>query len=63
MIKEYYCPLFKKTISYGRCVDINYELEKIIKENELKFIRRILVTNNKEIQNICIKCLNYPLEK
>lgn len=61
MIEKYYCPILNKIIEEGLCVDINYENEKIMKEDELKAIKKILNKTNEEIKTICRNCPNYPL--
>lgn len=61
MIEKYYCPLLNKVIEEGLCVDINYENEKIMKEDELKAIKKILNKTNEDIKAICRNCSNYPL--
>lgn len=61
MSERYYCPLLKKIIEEGLCVDINYENEKIMKEDELKAIKKMLKKTNAEIKETCQNCKHYPL--
>lgn len=61
MTKKYYCPLLEKEISEGKCLDINYELTKAKKEEELKVLRKILKKTSDEIEKVCEKCSNNPL--
>lgn len=61
MSEKYYCPLLNRIIEEGLCIDINYENEKIMKEDELKAIKKMLNKTNAEIKEICHKCKNYPL--
>lgn len=61
MKKIYYCPLFKKEIDEGKCLDINYELILAKTEEELKLIKIKLSKKNEEIEKICERCPNYPL--
>jgi ribosomal protein S1 len=58
---EQYCNLLAKIIEKGLCVDINYENEKIMKEDELKAIKKALKKSNEEIKVICENCQYYPL--
>ncbi|SIR66495.1 hypothetical protein SAMN05421578_12936 [Paenibacillus macquariensis] len=37
-MKECYCPLYKKVISDGLCVDVTGEVQGLKKEQELKFL-------------------------
>ncbi|MED4907471.1 hypothetical protein P9761_29115 [Brevibacillus centrosporus] len=57
-----FCPLYKKEIGDGKCLDICYELSNIKKEEFIKDIRKHNNINNEEIIEICEKCPNYPLE-
>ncbi len=43
------------------CIDINYENEKIMKEDVLKPIKKTLDKTNEEIKEICHNCKNYLL--
>mgnify|MGYP000062232123 CR=1 FL=1 len=61
MSKKYYCPLLNREIEEGLCIDINYENEKIMKEDELKAIKKMLKKTNEEIKVICKNCKHYPL--
>ncbi|WP_339061233.1 hypothetical protein [Tepidibacillus marianensis] len=61
MSEKYYCPLLNRIIEEGLCIDINYENEKIVKEDELKAIKKILNKTNEEIKEICQNCKHYPL--
>jgi hypothetical protein len=61
MTKKYYCPLLEKEINEGKCLDINYELIKAKKEEELKILRKTLKKTNNEIEKVCENCPNNPL--
>ena len=58
---EQYCNLLRKSVEKGLCVDINYENEKIMKEDGLKAIKKALNMSNEEIKAICENCKYYPL--
>ncbi len=61
MSEKYHCPLLSRIIEEGLCIDINYENEKIMKEDELKLIKKMLNKTNTEIKEICRNCKHYPL--
>jgi hypothetical protein len=61
MNRKYHCPLLIREIEEGKCVDINYELIKAKKEEELKELRKLIKMTNAEIESICQGCPNYPL--
>lgn len=57
----YFCPLIKKKIQYGRCIDINYEIEGFKKEEEIKEIQVLNKITKEKIVEICGNCPNNPL--
>lgn len=59
--ERYFCPLIKKEIEYGKCVDINYELEGFKKEEEIKIIMRSNKMTKEEMAEICRNCPHNPL--
>lgn len=59
---KYYCLLIKNEISSGKCLDINYELTNIIKEDLMKGIKMTLNMNRDEMETICLCCPYYPLK-
>lgn len=42
MSEKYQCPLLNRVIDEGLCLDINYQNEKIMKEDVLKDIKSLL---------------------
>jgi len=61
MTNKYCCPLLNKKIEEGKCLEINYELIKVKKEEYLIDIRKILKKTDEQIEKICNTCTNYPL--
>lgn len=59
----WFCPLFKKEISEGLCIDINYERLEYFKGETLKDIMKQIHKNKGEINCICENCPNMPLKK
>ncbi len=59
-----YCPLYKKEISDGLCVDVIGEVQGLKKEEELKYIRQWYTkTSIEEIKLICKRSAIYdPIE-
>ena len=55
------CPLYKKKISEGLCLDINYERLEYFKGDTVKNMMKQLHKNKSEIDCICEKCSNMPL--
>jgi len=61
MSVTYYCPLLKGTITEGRCLDINFENNKMKKPDEILSIGIIFDYSLDEIKDTCEKCPNNPL--
>ncbi|AHF11240.1 hypothetical protein DEHRE_02270 [Dehalobacter restrictus DSM 9455] len=61
MKNKYFCPIFQREIDNGKCLDINFEIEKIKKPEEIILIKRILGFNESKIKCICMSCKNYPM--
>lgn len=57
-----YCPLYKKEIGDGKCLDICYELSNIKKEEYIRDIRKHRNLTNEEMIDVCEKCPNFPFE-
>jgi len=60
-MSSYYCKLLGEKIPYGRCIDINYELEGYKKEDEIKNIKRLCNLANQKIKETCKSCKHYPV--
>ncbi len=57
---EIYCPLYKKSIAEGLCLDINLQSLGYFKvEEELKTLQKTL--SKELIIKICSNCPNQPL--
>lgn len=52
-----HCPLLKKQIELGLCLDINYERLKYFNTGIIKEIGK----TNEAVNTECEKCLNKPL--
>ncbi|QKS71233.1 hypothetical protein FLK61_31475 [Paenalkalicoccus suaedae] len=63
MVIHYFCPLYNREIDEGKCLDINYELIRAKKKEELKMLQKFLKKDVKEIEKTCISCENYPFDK
>jgi len=60
---HYFCPLYKRKIDEGKCLDINYELIQAQKVEELKLLQKLLNKDVKEIEEICMNCSNFPFKQ
>jgi len=57
---EHICPLYKKVISDGLCVDVIGEVQGLKKNQELKYIRQWYTkTTIEEIKEICRQCVKH----
>ena len=60
--EEYQCPLLRRTIEESLCTKINYENEKMLKQDKLRAIKKTMKMTSGEIRNICKRCKHYPLK-
>jgi len=56
---SWYCPLLKKCISEGMCLEINYERLKLFKTDHLKKLKKTMTLN--KINHTCKSCPNLPI--
>ena len=61
--EEYQCPLLNKAIEGSHCTKINYENEKMLKQENLKAIKKALHMTSDEIRQICKNCKFYPFQE
>jgi hypothetical protein len=59
----WFCPLYKKEIAEGLCLDINYERLEYFKGETLKDIMTQLHKTKDEIDFVCENCPNLPLKE
>jgi hypothetical protein len=59
----WHCPLFKRYIAEGLCLDINYQLLKLFKADVLTDAQRETGKTIQEITSICEACPNQPLRE
>lgn len=52
----WFCPLYKKEISEGLCLDINYERLEYFKSEVLKGTMKQLQKSREEINHTCEHC-------
>jgi hypothetical protein len=55
------CPLLKRQIAEGHCLDINYQLLRLCKAYELADAQRETGKSVEEISLVCEACPNQPL--
>ncbi len=58
---KWWCPLLKKEIVEGYCIDINNERLGYFKTDTLKQIEKITLKSSKKVSQVCEKCANMPL--
>ena len=59
-IEKFQCPLLGKTIEESLCEKINYENEKMLKQDKLKTVKKALNMTSDEIKQICKSCDHFP---
>ena len=59
----WYCPLLKRKIAEGLCLDINYQLLRLCKPDVLTDAQRETGKTTEEISSICEACPNQPLRE
>lgn len=60
--KSWYCPIHKKVISEGLCLEINYERLGYFKGANLEDIKNhTKFKTREEINNQCENCANLPI--
>jgi hypothetical protein len=57
----WHCPLLKRDIPEGLCLDINYQRLHYFKQDELKEAQRETGKTVEKISSICEACPNQPL--
>ncbi|MBL0318616.1 MAG: hypothetical protein IPP74_04915 [Alphaproteobacteria bacterium] len=55
------CPLLKKEINEGTCLDINYQRLELFKKDILKDIMKEKRYTLSDVNNTCENCPNLPL--
>ncbi len=57
---DWYCPLYKRSIAEGKCLDINYEWNGWVNGGNLKEVTRLTDLTPSEIVETCRACPNCP---
>lgn len=57
----WYCPLLKRWIEAGHCLDINYQRLGLFEEDVLESAKRETGLRVQEISVVCEACPNQPL--
>lgn len=58
---EWYCPLLKKNIDEGYCLDINYERLEYFNSGVIDSLLQVTRISKEELNKICEECKNQPL--
>lgn len=61
-VKEWHCPLYKKNIAEGKCLDINYERLRYMDCGCLLEVTRLTGQSKDEIDRTCRSCPNLPIK-
>jgi len=61
--KEWYCPLYKRNIAEGKCLDINYERLGYMNCGCLLEVTRLTGKTKAEIDLTCEACPNLPIKE
>jgi hypothetical protein len=54
------CPLYERTISLGKCLDVNFERLRYLRDDAFKTLARISGKTIEELHHICKTCPNQP---
>jgi len=60
--QSWYCPLYKKDIQEGKCLEINYEQLGLLNAGNMKEVRALTHLTDEEICDTCLNCPNQPLK-
>jgi hypothetical protein len=60
---EWYCPLYKKNISEGKCLDINYERLEYMDSGCLLEATKLTGKTKEQIDRTCEVCPNLPIKE
>lgn len=58
--RSWHCPLYKRDIAEGKCLDINYERLGIMDAGCIREIARLTGRMKPEIDQTCRACPNFP---
>jgi len=61
--KYWYCPLYKRDIAEGKCLDINYERLGFMDAGCIREVARVTGKTTPEIDETCKACPNFPLKE
>jgi hypothetical protein len=61
--KEWYCPLYKRSIAEGKCLDINFERLGYMNCGCLHEVTKLTGKTKAEIDRTCIECPNLPIKE
>lgn len=62
MSEPYFCPIFKRDIASGKCLDINHERLGYFRSDSLHEIKKCTGLKKLEVDKTCEACPNLPLK-
>jgi hypothetical protein len=58
--KDWYCPLYKRDIASGKCLDINFELLCYLAAGNIEEVGGLTGLDGEGIRQVCAMCSNQP---
>lgn len=54
------CPLYERTISSGKCLDVNFERLRFLRDGAFRALARVRGKSVEELHEICKNCPKQP---